>query len=322
MLVFASTAIAIGAIELVLRMSGFSYQLYPEKIEFGAPTPEQIESGFLVDRDLLWVTKDYFEKLDAARATPPSVVFMGDSCTEWGDYEWYFQDLIRQTLPAVQANYSYATLGVPAWTSYQGLRQLERDVLPLMPRVITVYFGWNDHWKGFGIQDKDVARVNSSKLFRFQKYSRFVQLVTKAYVGASRDEGPLLRVSPKDFRSNLTEMARMAKANDITMVLLTAPTSLEKGKEPEYLKKRHMDDLANLIPLHQQYVAIVREVARSENVVLCDLANVFEGFSQERLRTKLFEEDGIHARDEGDQLIAVELYRCFRQHGLLNRILQ
>ena len=321
LLVFSSTLITLVAIEFVLRLVGFSYRLYPEKIEFGAPTPAQIASGFLVDRELLWVTKDYFEKLDDGRATAPALVFMGDSTTEWGNYERYFHDLIHRDFP--EANFSYATLGVPGWSSYQGLRQLERDVLPLKPRVITVYFGWNDHWKAFGIQDKDVAWVNSSMLFQFQKRLRIAQLITKAYVGFNGDdEGPLLRVSPRDFRSNLTEMARLAKANDIAMLLLTAPTSHEKGKEPDNLKQRHVEDLANLIPLHQQYVAIVREVARSEDVLLCDLARVFEAFPRDRLRTELFATDGIHLRDEGDQVLAVQLHGCFEQYGLLDRILR
>jgi lysophospholipase L1-like esterase len=315
-----SGLIAIATVELVLWLVGFSYHLYPEKIEFGSPTPEQIDSGFLADRDLLWVTKDYFQKLDAARATRPDVVFIGDSCTEWGNYERYFDGLIQQNFP--KANYTYATLGVPAWSSYQGLRQLERDVLPLRPSVITVYFGWNDHWKGFGIEDKDVAWVNSSMLFQLQKYSRIAQLVTKAYIGMTRDaDAPLLRVSPEDFRGNLTKMARLAKANGIKLVLMTAPTSHEKGKEPGHLQQRHVADLSKLIPLHQEYVSIVRDVARSEGVILCDLARVFAKFSPERLRTKLFEGDGIHLLDEGDQVIAVELYQCFQQFGLLQRIL-
>ena len=83
-----------------------------------------------------------------------------------------------------------------------------------------------------------------------------------------------------------------------------------------------MEDLANLIPLHQQYVAIVREVARSEDVLLCDLARVFEAFPRDRLRTKLFATDGIHLQDEGDQVLAVHLYGCFEQYGLLDRILR
>lgn len=188
--------------------------------------------------------------------------------------------------------------------------------------MVTVYFGWNDHWKGFGIQDKEVARVNSSMLFRVQKHSRLAQLIAKAYVGSAHDdEGPMLRVSPEDFRSNLTEMARLTKANRIKLVLLTAPTSHEIGKEPEYLKLRHVEDLASLIPLHRQYVKIVREVAEREGVILRDLAKVLERIPPDRLRTEFFRRDGIHLLDEGDRAIGIQLYRCFERSGLLKRIL-
>jgi hypothetical protein len=42
-------------------------------------------------------------------------------------------------------------LAVGGWASEQGLRQFRRDVLPLHPRVVmTIYYGWNDHWIAFG----------------------------------------------------------------------------------------------------------------------------------------------------------------------------
>ena len=308
--------------ELVLRLGGFSYHLYPSKVEFGAPTPEQIESGFIADRDLLWVTKDYSAKLDATRRQPTSLVFMGDSCTEWGVYPKRLEGLIANKHP--KAVFPYASLGTPAWSSFQGLQQLKRDILPLEPKVITLYYGWNDHWKAYGIEDKDVAYVNSSILFQMQKYSRLAQLVMRAYVGTTKEEakGPLLRVSPEDFRNNLREMVRLARENGIAVVLLTAPTSHEKGREPDELKLRHLDDLSMLIPLHQQYVEIVREVAGQEQATLCDLARVFEKIDPERLRTEFFFDDGIHLRPKGDAIIATVLYQCLEHSGLLNRVLR
>jgi lysophospholipase L1-like esterase len=321
LLALAGSAVAVAAAELVLSLLGFSFHLYPTKIEFGSPTPQEIDSWFIADRDLFWVTKDYFAKLDVARETQPSMVFMGDSCTDWGQYDTLFGRLIERDFP--EAKYTHASFGTPAWTTYQGLRQFERDVLPLKPRVVSVQFGWNDHWRGLGIEDKDVANVSSSKLFELQKHSRLAQLIAKAYVGLTHDaDRPLLRVSPEDFRSNLTQMARLAKENAITLVLMTAPTSHQRGREPKLLEGRHMDDLTNLVPVHQQYVGIVREVAQREGVVLCDLAKVFEGFERERLLTQLFLEDGIHQKAEADQIIADELYRSLEQRGLLSLVLR
>ena len=322
LLAFSVVLIMLLAAELVLRLIGFSYYLYPSKIEFGAPTPEQIESGFIADRDLLWVTKDYAAKLEAARRQSTSIVFMGDSCTEWGIYPERLEGLVARRHP--KAVLPYASVGTPAWSSFQGLQQLKRDILPLKPKVITVYYGWNDHWKAYGIQDKEVAYVNSSMFFQMQKYSRVAQLFTRAYVAMTKvdDTGPLLRVSLDDFRSNLREMVRLAEENDIEVVLLTAPTSHEKGREPDYLKLRHLDDLSELTSLHQQYVEIVREVAGREQVTLCDLARVFENVDPERLRTEFFYEDGIHLRPAGDSIIAFTLYGCLEKAGLLNRVLR
>lgn len=319
-LVCAGTLVGLTLVELLLRWIGFSYELYPRTIEFGAPTPEEIESGFVADRDLFWVTNDYAAKLEAARAARPALIFMGDSCTEWGTYDELFRKLVADRNPG--AVYSPASVGGPGWTSFQGLEQLRRDLLPLAPRVITVYFGWNDHWKHFGIPDNAVAQVNASLLFPAQRYSRLFQLITRAWVAVvGNREASSARVSQEDFRRNLTEMARLGAANDVAVVLLTAPTGLERGREPRYLERRHIDDLADVVPLHLRYAEIVREVAHREGAVLCDLARTFERLDPARRRS-LFQRDGIHLRPAGDEIIAAQLYECFQETGLLKKILR
>lgn len=316
-----SVVIALGIVEFGLRLAGFTYQLYPQNIEFGAPTPKQIKSSFQTDPELFWITKDYNDKLETARQTRPSVVFMGDSCTEWGVYTKMFEDLVKRDAP--DTNLSYASLGTPGWSSFQGLQQLKRDVLSLKPKVITVYYGWNDHWKGFGIQDKEVAYVNSSLLYQVQKHLRLAQLIIKTYIGLSQNtkDATLLRVSPEDFKLNLVNIVQLARQNDIRVMLLTAPTAHEKGKEKEYFTNRHIDDLSNLIPLHQKYVNIVREVAKQEEVPLCDLAGIFDTIDFEERQNDLFHEDGIHLLPKGDAVIATALYRSFKQTGLLEYII-
>lgn len=309
------TAIA----ELGLRGIGFSYHLYPQEIEFGAPKPTRIKNFFQVDRDLYWVPKPYFESLDRARQSRPKLIFMGDSCTQFGRYDEAFAELWADRH---DTSLSYTNLGVGGWSSYQGLHQLERDILPLTPRVITIYYGWNDHWIGFGIQDKDVRWINSSPIFALLEASRVAQLVSKAYVAVKgENEQWPLRVSPEDFRRNLTDLVRLAREHGITPVLLTAPTSHEVGKEPAYLTKRHLKRLEDLVPLHQRYAAIVREVARIENVVLCDLIEDFAKQPSKQLHTEYFLEDGIHLQPAGNAFLASRLYACFEANGLLEKLL-
>ncbi len=81
-----------------------------------------------------------------------------------------------------------------------------------------------------------------------------------------------------------------------------------------------LKDLSRLVPLHQRYVSIVREVAREEEAVLCDLARRFEALPHRDVAEKYFGLDGIHPTEEGNRLIAQYLYECFEENRLLERI--
>jgi lysophospholipase L1-like esterase len=309
--------------EVGLRVVGFSYVLYPETIEFGMPDPATLASDFEPDRELFWVPQGYeTNTLTVLQHAKPALVLMGCSCTEWGDHDRLMGELVGQHHPGCKL--SAINAGVAGWTTYQGLAQLRRDIIPASPRVVTIYYGWNDHWVGFGIEDKQVHWVNESRLFQLQRHSRVAQLVTKAAVTwwHGQRSGPILRVQPEDFRNNLRAMVRECKAQGIVPVLLTAPTSHERGREPEHLARRHLANLDDLVPLHQRYVDIVREVADDEDVILCDLAEVFDGYSRDEVRTKHFQVDGIHLRPAGNRVIAEALYRTFEEHDLLELILK
>ncbi|MDA8019596.1 MAG: GDSL-type esterase/lipase family protein [Thermoanaerobaculia bacterium] len=300
--------------ELTLRFSGFSYVLYPEEIEFGEPNPVAIEMGFREDPELFWTPKRYEETLERLRAETPPLLLLGDSCTYFGHYDEALARLARERL---DVGLEWGNLSVPGWSSYQGLQQLRRDVPPLEPAVLTVYFGWNDHWIGFGIEDKNVARVKrvfGSRLGRL----RVVQLGTKAMVawGARKTAYPE-RVSLADFRSNLRDMVGLIHDEGAVPVLLTAPAGHRSGDELPGLENRWLRDRADLVPLHQAYAQAVRDVAQAEGerTRLCDLAARAEDFPWDR-RKALFTGDGIHLSDVGDQTVARWLFECFERDGL------
>jgi hypothetical protein len=308
--------------EGILRAIDFRYRLYPEKIEFGWPNPQVLESIYTPDDDLLWVPKTYHAEVTELISSPPDVLLLGDSCTQFGTYHAFLQEDLAALYP--QRNLKVAKLGVGGWASYQGRLQMIRDVTRIKPKIATIYFGWNDHWIGFGVEDKVLGKIRSP-LYRVVEASRLAQLATKVGIeltAHSKSSHPY-RVSEEDYAENLKKMVAVAKANGIKPVLLTAPSSHVEGKEPQYLKKRHLKDLSQLVPLHQRYVNITRQVGIETNTPVCDLAAEFAKIPNEELVAKYFNRDGIHLtkeKGEGYDKLAEFLSACLQEKGLLNSL--
>lgn len=313
----------LAAVEVGLRLWGFEYYLYPRTIEFGFPNPKEMSSKFVPDDRLLWVGRDYDETLARARAERPPLALMGCSCTAWGEYD---EGLARRVAERRDgAELAWVNLAFPGWSSFQGRQQMELHTTELAPKVVTIFYGWNDHWIGFGVDDATAAELNRSPLYPLQRL-RLVQLVTKAWVSREAqgahgaDKRKPQRVSPEQFRENLLAMVELARGCGATPVLLTAPTSHQEGAEPAYLARRWLAKLEDLVPLHQRYASIVREVAAETGAPLCDLEAAAAALPPEE-REALFKVDGIHFTPAGDEFVAEELYRCLEEHGLLDVLL-
>ena len=316
-MVVVSLCLGLVAAEAGLRLMGFSFQLYLTEIQVGWPDPVKVRVSFLPDPDLIWVNKDYHYRLLKAARNRPQVIFSGDSCTDFGLYDKYLAELAAHRRPGQRLVYLNA--GTGGWSSYQGRVQLERDLVELQPKVVTIYFGWNDHWASFGVEDKNIHKVALSSSVSLRNL-RTIQLASKLLARKEARLG-VNRVAIDDYQANLERMVEVCLSKGITPVLITAPSSHQKGREPEYLKQRFLRDLSELVPLHQAYLEKVRLVA-SENpgAVLCDLARRFAGHPQERLSRVLFKGDGVHPTPAGDRLIAAYLYDCFEAAGLWEKV--
>jgi hypothetical protein len=131
----ASLAVGLGVSELALRVAGFSYHLRPEQIQFGWPKSLASLGGeYRSDPDLLWVHTDYEKRLTGA--VRPVFAFLGDSCTDYSRYPDLLLEQLGTRRPGV--SWTGVNLGTAGWTTFQGLRQLDRDVLRLRPRVVTI----------------------------------------------------------------------------------------------------------------------------------------------------------------------------------------
>jgi lysophospholipase L1-like esterase len=301
-LVTISMMLVVGLFEVGLRAAHFEFHLYPS-VQFGWPDAAALRDVYRPDPDLIWVTSDFAEKLAAARRTHPAIVFMGDSCTEFGSYPAKTLVRLQVQAPAFAAG---VTLGVGGWSSEQGLMLLRREVLALKPKVVTLYFGWNDHWVALGPTDPELTLAH--RLLWLADHSRVAQLWIKARMGVSgaMSERPN-RVPIDRYAANLRAMIREAEADGIRVVVLTAPANHVRGHEPEYLKARHVRRLDEVVPLHQAYVEATRVAARANGATLCDAAAAFDGLETKR---DLFQRDGIHLTDAGDRAMADLLARC------------
>lgn len=315
-LAVVSVVVLLLVAEVTLRLSGFSYVLYPEEIEFGEPNPVLLDLGFREDAELFWTPKDYEATLARLEQERPPLLLLGDSCTYFGHYDEMLAALAAERLGR---ELRWGDLSVPGWSSHQGLQQLRRDVPALEPEVVTIYFGWNDHWIGFGIEDKNVARVKRLFGSRLGQV-RLVQLATKATVawGARETQYPE-RVSLSDFGANLRAMVGETRDLGAVPVLLTAPSGHRRGEEPEGLERRWLRRLSDLVPLHEAYVEAVRDVAANVGAPLCDLAAHAESLPWDERRA-LFTDDGIHLSPAGDAVVAAWLFQCFERDGLWQRL--
>jgi len=119
-----------------------------------------------------------------------------------------------------------------------------------------------------------------------------------------------------DFHNNLTEIVRKASGIGATAVLLTTPTSHERGQEPDDL--RAVIELSELVDVHRQYVDVVRAVAGEQDVLLCDLYDHFLSLPD---RAAYFRDDGIHFTDPGGVEAAEFIFACLEDAGLVQPLL-
>ena len=321
-----TVATLFALVELGLRVFGLDEALEPDwsapRVEFGYPEPIDLKENYVADADLLWVFPGYRDRVAAAAGSRPSIVFMGDSTTR-GGYETRLASIVAGRYP--DSDFSWVTLGVAGWSSWSGLQQLRRDVLPMRPRAVSILYGWNDHWVNMGLEDKDIARFLYPErhaqwplLYQLQlaRIADRAVVSTRAHFG----EPDRARVSLDDFRSNLREMVRLARDNDIIPILLTAPTSHQAGQEPAYLATRWVADLGDLVPLHRRYAQRVLEVAAAENVHVVDLFGEFNRLRPAD-RARRFIDDGIHLVPQGHRKVAQLIDRAFAADGLYEKIL-
>ena len=200
---------------------------------------------------------------------------MGDSCTEFSDYPRLLVERLSADHP--EREIVGLKLAVGGWSSFQGLQQMKRDVVSLRPRVVTLYYGWNDHWIGFGVEDKEVLpshQMATADDFASSAGSADLQ-------GSAGPAGASERRSSQ--ASHRERLPRESAADRGPGASARHRAGALDGSHLASVRQRARQtggamarDRRELVPLHRAYVAIVRELAESERAILCDLAAKFD----------------------------------------------
>lgn len=247
------------------------------------------------DEHLFWRLKGVRPPFDGGtEQNMLKVICLTDSVSVMYDGKGYpeiLEDILRQHIASSSPKVFNA--GVPGYTSHQGLRYLRDELLIYKPHIVTVCYGWNDHWQAAAGKPDAALKIprnhflrralSRSKVFRCL-YAQTMKRRQSRYSCV----GPwyTMRVSLSDYKKNLEEIARLCRENNIMLILMTAP---------------YLDCPQDWVPAHRAYNDVVRDIARENAITLVDPVEIFLE------RDDLFLDpstDPVHYNWEGSRVIA------------------
>ncbi|APZ95676.1 GDSL-type esterase/lipase family protein [Fuerstiella marisgermanici] len=186
------------------------------------------------------------------------------------------------------------------------------------PDLVTVYFGWNDHWLARGYPDNQQRPQskmhNSSRdyLAGLRTY-QFFQWGLSGVATSTRDE---FRVGLNDYELNLRRMEVGCSGKGIPIWCLNAADAFEFGL-PEYLRTSgEVNDPTQVELLHDSYNSVVRRVAEDTNAPCLDVAMEFAAMD----KRMLFVDDHIYLFEVGREEIANRLLTLLKKHDMVPEV--
>lgn len=316
-----------AVLEGALRLIGFRAETNVERMQFTFPIDDYNNNSpepFLQrDKDLFWKPRPNVLGHNSQGCYGPEfaaekpegvfrIVCLGDSCTHFGPMS--YPDILRAVLEKqAPGKFEVINAGVIGYTSFQGLTLLDAKVLGWSPDLVTVYFGWNDHWLARGLEDKHQKEAAPSGAVNALEGLRLFQLARMLKSGAKSERIDKMRVEPADYKDNLSRIHRRCGDQGAKVWFFTAPHALDIGIPPYLLSSGEISDPDKLIPLHQQYNSIVRNVAKTQQAKVIDL----EAEMDQMDKNSLFIEDHIHLSQQGRMYLAQRLFQSLQQSGHL-----
>ena len=326
LLAFSALVLFVLIIELVLSWTetDLSYQdpafaLHPD---IGFPQVYQKNSRrFWQFRPGITVKSRMYEGLEYTinsdgRRGPPTpgesdcyrILTLGNSCTfGWGvgdknTYPRKLEALLNEQTTGKCVEVINA--GIPGYSSFQGRRYFEEDLIRLAPDVVLIMFAWNDHRHARGNRPDSEQRGGHPVIVFLQNHLsqlRIYQFMRKTLLPIVEDQesvplsylSGIRRVSREEFFDNLKQIIKTARDHAIEPILLVPPIA----SSDNYFGGARTD----LGIIHQIYQKEIVRVSQYNSVPLIDLQPPFD------LRADLFDDahaDAMHFNERGHQLTA------------------
>jgi lysophospholipase L1-like esterase len=138
-----------------------------------------------------------------------------------------------------EKHYELINAAVSGYTSLQGMTYLKNYGLEYSPDLIIVYFGNNDASKNGYISDKELMSRNPQlvgflgTLNRLATYRFLKEIILPIKASfenklkKNEKRQVVVRVSPEEYYQNIEEMIKLAKVNNIKIILINVPVSLD-----------------------------------------------------------------------------------------------
>lgn len=224
------------------------------------------------------------------------IVCLGDSVT-FGNITTY-PDILSKLLKIKFAKKKFEVInaGVPGYSSYQGLKWLQKDIIKLKPDILIVYYGLNDAGPAF-TKDREqktppsfiVSLINLlNKTYSFKLLMKLIYYFK--YNSQAEYNYTTQRVPPDEYRNNLIKMKKIMEKIGGKALFIANPT---------YYNPKN------------GYVFTRSEYFPPQEVDYIDLYSLFK--EKEKEAYKLFYPDTtpyyFHLSPQGQELLAYEILK-------------
>jgi len=222
------------------------------------------------------------------------VICLGDSITAQGrpGYSQYLHERLTNNPPTAQPWEAF-NMGVHGYTSMQGLKLFQTRGKLLKPDIVTIWFGWNDHWMSDKTDREKMAIETGAftgpimeAIHRKRLYMFMVWALKPVRHSLQTSERPF-RVPPAEYQSTLELLVREVRKAGAIPVLITAP---RRSLTEALVAKGFVNSPEEGQQIHDHYADMTRDTARKTHAFLLDLAALLTGKECD----PHFAADGIH----------------------------